>query len=478
MFLRGQTARHQSGRRKGMPLPPIVEKIPPSHKDPFQVTLSMPVFTTSIRSLTALVATAIFALALLSACSPGATQNATPEAAISTTQPASPTTLIEPTAEEAPPSATPAPTAQPTPEVGITTASGVQYIELEKGKGPFPQEHDVVVLHYVGMLGDGAVFDSSYDRGEPIMYTMGEETAFADWNEAIRLMQIGGRARIIIPPEKLLDAEAKMPDEPFIYEVKLVAISSQDAYNDIKETDYAVTDSGLKYYDLEVGDGPEAESGELVSVHYTLWREAGEVVDSTLDRGQAFSFVLGAHQVIPGFEEGVAGMKVGGTRQLVVAPELAYGEEGYGLLIDPTENIVYEVMLVDVQPPLPPPPTAPAEFDESAYTVTDSGLKYYDIAPGEGSELQRGQMAVIHYNGWLMDGGLFDSSLEHGNPVQIPIGIGGAIPGLDEGISTMRIGGKRQLVIPPELAYGEEGVDGVIPPNATLIFEIELLDAR
>lgn len=433
----------------------------------------MSLLTTKSRRLAALVAIATTTMVFLASCSPAA-----PETAPVTPQPAGPTALVEPTVEQAPPTATPAPTAQPEPEVGITTASGVQYIELEPGKGPSPHEHDVVVLHYTGMLADGTVFDSSYDRGEPIMYTLGEETTFDDWNEAIQLMRIGGRARFIIPPELLIDDAAKAPDEPFIYEVKLVAISSKDAYDDIKATDYVVTDSGLKMVDLEVGDGPEIKPGELASVHYTLWREDGEVVDSTLDRGRPFNFVLGAHQVIPGLEEGVAGMKVGGVRQLVVPPELAYGEEGYGLLIDPTENIVYEVMLVDVQPPPPPPPAAPMPVDESAYTVTDSGLKYYDIAPGEGGELHRGQLAEIHYTAWLTDGTMFDSSLEYGNPVVIPIGVGGALPGLDEGVSSMRIGGKRQLVIPPELAYGEEGVEGVIPPNATLIFEIELIDAQ
>ncbi|HEY52355.1 MAG TPA: hypothetical protein G4N94_02745, partial [Caldilineae bacterium] len=282
--------------------------------------------TTKSRRLAALVAIATTTMVFLASCSPAA-----PETAPVTPQPAGPTALVEPTVEQAPPTATPAPTAQPEPEVGITTASGVQYIELESGKGPSPHEHDVVVLHYTGMLADGTVFDSSYDRGEPIMYTLGEETTFDDWNEAIQLMRIGGRARFIIPPELLIDDAAKAPDEPFIYEVKLVAISSKDAYDDIKATDYVVTDSGLKMVDLEVGDGPEIKPGELASVHYTLWREDGEVVDSTLDRGRPFNFVLGAHQVIPGLEEGVAGMKVGGVRQLVVPPELAYGEEGYGL---------------------------------------------------------------------------------------------------------------------------------------------------
>ena len=365
---------------------------------------------------------------------------------------------------------------------GIVTASGVRYIELKKGAGPFPKNHDVVVLHYVGMTADGTVFDSSYARGEPIMYTLGEAAAFDDWNEAIQLMQIGGKAKIIIPPELLLDRkdlpESAIPDQPFVYEVKLVAISSQDAYADIKESDYTLTDSGLKYYDFETGNGPEAKAGELVSIHYTAWREAGEVFDSTLDRGRAFSFILGAGHVLPGLDEGVAGMKVGGSRQLFIPPALGFGEQGYGLLVDPTENIVYEVMLVDAQPAPPPSPDAPRKVAEEDYTVTESGLKYYDFKVGDGPEARQSQMAEIHYTGWLTDGTKFDSSLDYGNPMQLPVGVGGALPGLDEGILGMRVGGERQLVIPPQLAYGEAGEEGFIPPHATLIFEIELIDVQ
>ncbi len=370
----------------------------------------------------------------------------------------------------------------PQEEAGIVTKSGVRYIELKKGAGPFPKKHDVVVLHYVGMTADGTVFDSSYARGEPIMYTLGEETTFDDWNEAIQLMQIGGKAKIIIPPELLLEnkdlPENAIPDQPFIYEVKLVAISSQDAYADIKEADYTVTDSGLKYYDFETGKGPEAKAGQLVSVHYTAWREAGEVFDSTLDRGRTFNFILGAGHVLPGLDEGVAGMKVGGYRQLFIPPALGFGKQGYGLLVDPTENIVYEVMLVDVQPPPPPSPDAPRKVAEEDYTVTKSGLKYYDFKTGNGPEARKSQMAEIHYTGWLTDGTKFDSSLDYGNPMQIPVGVGGALPGLDEGILGMRVGGARQLIIPPDLAYGQAGVEGFIPPNATLIFEIELVDVQ
>jgi len=110
--------------------------------------------------------------------------------------------------------------------------------------------------------------------------------------------------------------------------------------------------------------------------------------------------------------------------------------------------------------------------------TTDSGLKYYDIEVGDGPAPQASQTVAVHYTGWLLDGAKFDSSLDRGQPLTFVIGVGQMIPGFDEGVATMNIGGKRQLMIPPELAYGEQGAGGVIPPNATIIFDIELVDAR
>ena len=86
-----------------------------------------------------------------------------------------------------------------------------------------------------------------------------------------------------------------------------------------------------------------------------------------------------------------------------------------------------------------------------------------------------GQQVLVHYTGWLEDGTMFDSSLTRGQPFDFTIGLGQVIPGWDEGVSTMKIGGKRQLVIPADLGYGEQGAGGSIPPGATLIFEVELL---
>jgi len=109
--------------------------------------------------------------------------------------------------------------------------------------------------------------------------------------------------------------------------------------------------------------------------------------------------------------------------------------------------------------------------------VTDSGLKYEDLVTGDGTAATgRGQTVSVHYTGWLEDGTEFDSSKGRGEPFGFPLGVQYVIPGWDQGIVGMKVGGVRRLTIPPQLGYGERGAGGVIPPNATLTFEVELLD--
>ena len=110
--------------------------------------------------------------------------------------------------------------------------------------------------------------------------------------------------------------------------------------------------------------------------------------------------------------------------------------------------------------------------------TTPSGLQYEDLVVGTGDAPRQNQTAVVHYTGWLDHGQKFDSSLDRGRPFEFQVGAGQVIKGWDEGVATMRVGGKRKLLIPPDLGYGSRGAGGVIPPNANLTFEVELLGVK
>ena len=119
-----------------------------------------------------------------------------------------------------------------------------------------------------------------------------------------------------------------------------------------------------------------------------------------------------------------------------------------------------------------------SKVKEKKVVTTKSGLKYEDLTEGTGAEAKKGDTVEVQYTGWLTDGKKFDSSVDRGRPFSFTLGQGRVIKGWDEGVAGMKVGGKRKLTIPPELGYGARGAGDVIPPNATLVFEVELLKIK
>lgn len=239
-----------------------------------------------------------------------------------------------------------------------------------------------------------------------------------------------------------------------------------------QEPPAVTTESGLKYVELEEGSGEQPEPGQVVEVHYRgLLSSDSTVFDDSYERGVPMHFPVGSGRIIPGWDEGIQMMRVGGKARLIMPPDIAFGAQGYAGVIPPNETLIFEVELLGVREGAPETPT---DVPESELEDLGDGLAYADLVSGEGEPLSPGDRATVHYTGWLQEGGKFDSSLDNGQPFTFVVG-SNVIEGWSQGVAGMKVGGKRYLVIPPELGYGEQGA-GPIPPNSTLIFEVELLD--
>ena len=224
-----------------------------------------------------------------------------------------------------------------------------------------------------------------------------------------------------------------------------------------KEKKLVTTASGLQYEEIKEGTGTAAKAGDNVEVHYTGWLKSDQTkFDSSVDRKRPFVFNLGQGQVIKGWDEGVAGMKPGGKRKLIIPSKLAYGASGAGKVIPPDADLIFEVELLRVL----------------------EGVKIEDLKVGTGAEAKKGDTIEVHYTGWLKSNQKkFDSSVG-GEPFSFKLGAGMVIKGWDEGFGGMKVGGKRKLTIPAHLGYGKRGAGDDIPPDADLVFEVELVKVK
>lgn len=220
----------------------------------------------------------------------------------------------------------------PLPEINT---KGFLKIDLEVGKGEEAEPGDRVTVHYTGKLqATGDKFDSSVDRDEPFTFYLGAGSVIQGWDLGVVGMKVGGKRKLIIPPHLGYGARGSggriPPNATLVFEVELLKVQP-----------------GLEKIDLKVGPGKEAKRGDRVTVHYTgTLRSNGKKFDSSLDQNKPFTFTLGAGKVIKGWDLGVAGMKVGGKRKLIIPSVLGYGPRGSPPVIPPGADLVFEVELL------------------------------------------------------------------------------------------------------------------------------------
>lgn len=233
--------------------------------------------------------------------------------------------------------------------------------------------------------------------------------------------------------------------------------------------------NGLVAEDFVVGDGAEATEGAKVTVHYTGYLKDGTVFDSSVKKKRPFSFDVGGGRVIKGWDEGVAGMKVGGKRRLQVPSELGYKDRRMGA-IPPNSDLVFTIELLNVRPPLPDPQPASAfEGQPRSKQTLEGGLIVETYKEGEGDGAKKGDTVSVHYTGTLADGTEFDSSVNKKRPpIEFPLGQRRVIEGWDKGLEGMKVGELRKLSIPPELGYGDKEKPN-IPANSILVFTVEMM---
>jgi peptidylprolyl isomerase len=363
-----------------------------------------------------------------------------------------------------------------------TTASGLRYKITQQGNGPQAYAGAKVKVHYTGKLTDGKVFDSSVGRGEPFEFVLGRGQVIQGWDEGIALLHVGDKAVLTIP-SKLGYGEQGTNGIPggatLIFEVELVDVKDGFKPWVVTSTDIKATPSGLQYIVVNKNTDPAAKkatAGQSVTVHYTGFLTGNKVFDSSIERGNPITFPLGQGRVIKGWDEAIALMNVGDKLRLIISPSLGYGAQGAGGVIPPNATLYFDVELLDVKEGV------------KAYDVTGkdtlttaSGLKYivvYKNPDAAAKKAETGKTVEVHYTGYLTSGKMFDSSVERGKPIDFQLGQGRVIKGWEEGIGLMNVGDKLRLIIPSNLAYGEKGAGGVIPPNATLLFDVELVNVN
>lgn len=403
----------------------------------------------------------------------------------------------------------------------LTTPQGVEYEVLKKGTGKKVEVGDVVTFHLQQLTNTDSVFFTTYDR-EPFVFQVAEASTYEDPSGWLQQLSVGDSAAFYLlsdsiytqsPPPPFVKAgdtvkfifnvvDAKPESEYMVQQNQKASQLMQQQVQTIEQQlqqqniAFEKTPDDIIYVMEQKGTGAAVKQGDRVKVHYTLKTLDGNKLESSRDRGEPFTFTIGAGEVIPGWDKALTLFNVGGKGTIYLPSSLAYGEQG-SQNIPPNTPLVFEIEVVEVV-------DQEAAMRESNKQLEDylkknninaqktpEGLYYTVEKKGTGPSVQPGQTVSVNYTGRLLNGTVFDTSVEDVakannlynpqrpyQPIEFPIGQGRVIKGWDMGIPLFNVGGKGKLYIPANLAYGERGAGGMIPPNSPLIFDVEVVGVK
>ncbi|XP_053720733.1 peptidyl-prolyl cis-trans isomerase FKBP10 [Synchiropus splendidus] len=310
---------------------------------------------------------------------------------------------------------------------------------------------DYVRYHYNASFVDGKTFDSSLQKGIAKVGLIGEGRLIAGVDRGLQGMCVNERRTITVPPHLAYGSAGAdgvvPPDTTLVFDIHLLDLWNQA---DLVVTETITTPKDCKRSVMRT---------DFVRYHFNGTLLNGTPFDSSYSRKQTQNSLVGEGWLIKGMDEGLLGMCVGEIRHIVIPPFKAYGEKGSGSEIPPQATLVFDVLLVDIHNP------------KDNLTVEQQVVPQFCSR-----RTVAGDYIRYHYNGTFLNGVTFDTSYQRNNTYNTYIGLGYVIAGMDQALLGVCVGERRRVILPPHLAYGDQGAGDIIPPSAVLVFDIHVID--